>query len=155
MSGMVSGGGPGSQDFDINLAPIIDCFTVLIAFMLATAAFLSIGILDAGISAAGATAATNQPPTLQVTLELQEVNSKQKIIVKTAGKSTSSKTLESLPDGTWNYDELDSTLNQFKAAHSDLSAITLSADNAIEYKHVIKTMERIRKTIPVVLLGGF
>jgi biopolymer transport protein ExbD len=48
----MSVGGGNSQDADINLAPIIDCFTVLIAFMLVSASFLSIGVLDAGIAAA-------------------------------------------------------------------------------------------------------
>ena len=48
------------KDFDLNLAPIIDCMTVLITFMLASASFLSIGILDAGVAAAGATAVTDQ-----------------------------------------------------------------------------------------------
>ena len=31
---MTSGSESGGQDFDLNLAPIIDCFTVLITFML-------------------------------------------------------------------------------------------------------------------------
>jgi biopolymer transport protein ExbD len=55
---MISGGGgsPGrkskgaSQDFDLNLAPIIDCITVLIAFILISTSFISIGLLDAGIA---------------------------------------------------------------------------------------------------------
>ena len=39
-----------SQDFDVNITPIIDSFTVLITFMLASASFLSVGIFDAGIT---------------------------------------------------------------------------------------------------------
>ena len=39
-----------SLDFELNLAPIIDCFTVLIAFILISASFASINILDAGIA---------------------------------------------------------------------------------------------------------
>ena len=37
----------GSLDFELNLAPIIDCLVVLITFMLASASFLSISIFDA------------------------------------------------------------------------------------------------------------
>ena len=44
--------GSGGQDFELNLASLIDCFTVLITFLLASASFLSVGILDAGVAAA-------------------------------------------------------------------------------------------------------
>jgi biopolymer transport protein ExbD len=39
--------GKKSREFDLNLAPIIDCLTVLITFLLASAAFLAIGQLTA------------------------------------------------------------------------------------------------------------
>src|SRR4051812_2839783 len=81
-----TGGKGGSQDFDLNLAPIIDCMTVLIAFMLASTAFLSIGILDAGVAAAGATQSSNTPPAIQVAVELGK---DQAITVKVSGKVTS------------------------------------------------------------------
>ena len=37
----------GEQDFELNITSIIDCFTVLIAFILTSASFISIGIIDA------------------------------------------------------------------------------------------------------------
>ncbi|MEK7690751.1 MAG: biopolymer transporter ExbD, partial [Bdellovibrionota bacterium] len=70
---MNSGGGHSgsSQDFDLNLAPIIDCFTVLITFLLISASFLSIGILDAGISAPGAqTESEPQGASVDLTLKI-------------------------------------------------------------------------------------
>lgn len=67
-----SGSKGGSQDFDINLAPIIDCFTVLITFMLVSASFLAIGIFDAGVEAAGTSAANTKPPAVHLELSLQK-----------------------------------------------------------------------------------
>src|SRR3989338_6075956 len=76
MSAGISSGGlnkPGSQsqDFELNLASIIDCFTVLVTFLLASSAFLSIGILDAGIAAGGSTTPDNKAaPLVQLALDL-------------------------------------------------------------------------------------
>src|SRR5471032_3563845 len=38
---------------------------------------------------------------------------------------------------------------------TDLTAVTLTADNIIKSKDIVKAMEVIRKSILVVLLGGF
>jgi biopolymer transport protein ExbD len=36
------GGGGNGQEVELNITPIIDCFTVLITFLLASASFLSL-----------------------------------------------------------------------------------------------------------------
>ncbi len=152
MSAGISGSGQGNgQDFELNLASIIDCFTVLIAFMLASASFLSIGILDAGVAAAGAAPASDAPPSVNVTIELSPAH---KLAVKLTGKVTSTNSFDAIGDA-WNYEAMTKALAETKGKYSDINAVTLVADNTIEYKDVIKTMEAIRKTVPVVLLGGF
>jgi biopolymer transport protein ExbD len=149
MSAGISGG--NGQDFELNLASIIDCFTVLIAFMLASAAFVSIGILDAGVAAAGAEAKPGTPPAVNVTIEL---GADHKLTVKLSGKATSNQSFAA-EAGKWNYAAMTQALASTKSRFSDVAAVTLTADNATEYRDVVKTMEEIRKTIPVVLLGGF
>jgi len=124
---------------------------VLIAFMLASASFLSIGILDAGVAAAGATAASSAPPSINVTIELSPDN---KMIVKTSGKSQSSSSI-SARGGSWDYDSLTQALSGLKSHYPDVSAVTLTAENTVQYKDVVKAMEITRKILPVVLLGGF
>lgn len=151
MSAGVSSGG-NSQDVELNLASIIDCFTVLIAFMLASASFLSIGILDAGVAAAGAQAAPGTPPSVNVTVELGTAG---KLAVKLSGKASSTINLPALADGKSDYEGLTRSLASAHSKYTDIAAVTLTADNNTEYKEVVKAMEQIRKTIPVVLLGGF
>src|SRR4051812_21662207 len=110
MSAGVSGGG-NSQDFELNLASIIDCFTVLIAFMLASASFLSVGILDAGVAAAGAQANPNdKPPSVNMTVELGQG---QKFTVKLVGKASTTTPIDGLA-GKWNYEELTRNLASTK-----------------------------------------
>lgn len=152
----VSSGGSGkpgqaSQDFDLNLAPIIDCFTVLVTFLLASSAFLSIGIMDAGVSAASATQSQSTPPPIQIKVEIK---SGQKLSLSTTGKSTRSSSFNA-KEGKFDYEGLKRELASLKNSYPTVDAVTLAADDAIEYRDVIDAMEAIRKTQPVVMLGGF
>jgi len=56
-------GSSNSQDVDINITPIIDCFTVLITFLLASASFLSIGCFEVSTPGNAADAAQIEPDT--------------------------------------------------------------------------------------------
>jgi len=144
--------GPGSQDFDLNLAPIIDCFVVLIAFVLASAAFLSIGILDAGIAAAGAASTSNStPPPINIVVELKKSHQME---VKVTGKMNRTIPIAATKDA-WNYEALTQQLAGLKSSFPAVSAATLQADDAVEYREVVQSMEVVRKTLPAVLLGGF
>ncbi len=144
--------GTPHQDFELNLASIIDCFTVLIAFMLATASFLSIGIFDAGVAAAGAQQASATPPPVHVAVELRKDFS---VEVKIQGKENRTWTLAATKDGSWDYPALTAQLEDIKKRWPELSATTLQAQDLVEYNHVIKTMEVTKKTLPLILLGGF
>jgi biopolymer transport protein ExbD len=154
MNTSVGGGSRGShsQDFELNLASIIDCFTVLIAFMLASTAFLSIGILDAGVAAAGNTATDNSaPPPVNLALQLSATKG---LTIKVSGKVNTTETVAS-NNGAWDLEQMTGKLNALHQQWPTVNAITLTADNTVEYQDVIKTMDTVRKTIPVVLLGGF
>ena len=156
MSAGVSSGGSGkpgqqSQDFDLNLAPIIDCFTVLVTFLLASSAFISIGILDAGIAAGGTTTEEKAPPSVQVSVEMQPGF---KMEVKVNGKVNQTVNIGAA-NGAWDYDKLTAELAGIKQRFPDLSGVTLKANEDIQYGEVIVGMENIRKTVPAVLLGGF
>lgn len=146
-----NGNSKNSQDFDLNLAPVIDCLTVLIAFMLASATFLSIGILDAGIAAAGNTATDVTPPPVNIAIEL---SAGEKVVVKLSGKSNQSYPISRKGEG-WDYDSLSALLKDIKTRWPGVNAATLIADNSVQYKDVVKAMEVIRKDLPAVLLGGF
>ncbi len=140
------------QDFDLNLAPIIDCMTVLIAFMLASTAFLSIGILDAGVAAAGAQSTDHvTPPPIQITLEMAP---EQTLVLKVTGQTSFTRNLPRAGQG-WDYARLVRELGELKKTYPELSAVVLSADNPSHYQDVVNTMETLRPLAPAVLLGGF
>jgi len=150
-SGQGGKGKGGSQDFDLNLAPIIDSFTVLIAFMLVSASFLSIGILDAGISAAGVAPKSDAPPSVNLTVE---VASDHHFTLKLSGKSTANVKLAG-KEGKYDLEGLTEKVGGYRKQWTDLNAVTLVSEEAVQYKDVVQVMEALRKNVPVVLLGGF
>jgi biopolymer transport protein ExbD len=143
----------GSQDFELNLAPVIDCMTVLITFMLASASFLSIGILDAGVAAGAATASEQAPPAVTLSIELGK---EKNLLLKVTGKENKSVPIpHSASAQEYDYAQLNQQLAQVQSRWPDVKAVTLSADNTVQYEDVVRAMDSIRKTMPVVLLGGF
>ena len=150
-----SNGGRGSQtqDFELNLASIIDCFTVLITFLLASASFLSIGILDAGVAAAGATSKTDNAPTVHLSVDIQRDLS---LVIETekAGKVLSKESVKPL-EGAPDFGALQERLGAIKAKHPDVAGLTLSAQAEVQYEQVVRTMDKARRVVPAVMLGGF
>ncbi len=145
------GGSSGSQEVDLNLAPIVDCFTVLITFMLVSASFLSIGVFDAGVGAAGQSAANQTPPKEVVQLEMQPQFG---LELKLTGQTNQTIHLNS-QNGAWDFDGLIRELNGVKGKWPELDYLVLSAANDIEYGELIKCMEKVRSVLPSVVLGGF
>ena len=144
-------GDHSSYEFDVNLAPIIDCLVVLISFMLASATFLSIGLLDAGVSAVGSGASEGPPPPVRIVVDLQKNFT---MSLKVSGEMEIKNSIESLA-GVWNFVQLKETLDGLKQKYPQVSVLTLSADDSIEYQEVIRALEAIGKSKYEVLLGEF
>jgi len=132
-------------DFDLNLAPIIDCFVVLITFMLASASFLSISIFDAGFAPVAAVG-DPVPPPVTLTLNIKAKDAGYTVTVKGKMNSvTDFKTPE----------EAGQALKQIREKFPAVDSVTLTADDSVSYEGVVKTMEKVRPVIPAMILGGF
>lgn len=142
----------GGQDFELNLAPIIDCLTVLIAFVLISASYLSIGVLDSGVAASGATQTTSNSSPVSLAIDLRNDHS---ILVSLSGKIHRDHSIPPAPDGSWDYNALTDHLAFVKSEWPMLQQAVLMADNGVDYQQVVKSMEITRKAVPSVLLGGF
>jgi len=141
---MSAGGSSSEQDVELNLASIIDCFTVLITFLLASSSFLSLGILDAGVASGGVGVEKEPTPPIQVELKIL---SGTEYSLKVQGKTHIDRKIAN----TAVSNELKALKSQFPA----VDALVLSAQDDINYDQVIKSMNEIRKTYPAVMLGGF
>jgi len=139
------GGGHQVLDFDLNLAPIIDAFTVLITFMLASASFLSISIFDAGFTPAEQVG-DPIPPPITLTLNIKDKAAGYEVIVK--GKMNTT-TKFNTPE------EAGEALKQVKEKFPEVDSVTLTADDGVAYEAIVKTMEKVRPVMPSMILGGF
>ncbi len=154
---MNSGGGHSgsSQDFDLNLAPIIDCFTVLITFLLISASFLSIGILDAGISAPGAqTESEPQGASVDLTLKIT-ADRGYRIKIEGTQPGSGRESEESIKSAKpLDLAALAQKLQALHQQYPKVDVLTLAADEAIEYRDIVATLATARKVFPAVLIGG-
>jgi biopolymer transport protein ExbD len=75
------------QDFDLNLAPIIDCFTVLITYLLVSASFISLVVLDVGVAAVGP-ADSGKPVAIPPYNLMVELDAKRTVTLKVTGGPT-------------------------------------------------------------------
>lgn len=138
------------QDFELNLASIIDCFVVLIAFVLISTSFFSIGIIDAEVAAAGASESSENVGGLVIELKVDHT-----ILVR-SDASTKEVRISSRDSGkSWDFDRLTLTLQALKEKMPELQSAILVADNSVAYRDVMASMEVAKGQVPSVNLGGF
>ena len=154
MSGPV---GEGGQDVDLNLAPIIDCFTVLITYLLVTASFLTLSAVDVSVSASGTgapppAAADNKPPPWAMSIELKETY-EMEILVK--GGPKSEKFTYVIPGGgAWNFDQLNQRLRSIQKQWPSLTEASVTAHPTVIYKDIVNVLHEIQATLPKVYISG-
>lgn len=145
----------GEQDFELNIAPIIDCFTVLITYLLVSASFISLGVLDVNVATPTAGADMTEEPKTSLAVELNDnhtisiriTGSEEKRLVVPA-KQTEAKEIE------YDYDYLrDNILIPIKEKHADLEQTLISAEENVDYRNVVRAVETTRKIIPGATLG--
>jgi biopolymer transport protein TolR len=139
-----------SQEFELNLAPVIDCLTVLITFVLLSASYLSVGVLEAQVAAASSIPQLNE--TLPEGMLSVEDHA---IVVTLTGKINRVHRIEPNPDKSWNYNALSDNLALTRGELPALKTLVLNADSEVDYRQVVKTMDLARKAVPSVLLGGY
>ena len=142
-------GNASDQEVDLNITPIIDCFTVLITFLLASASFLSIGFFEVYTPGVTATAETLEPD-VEVILK---ISSNQTVEMKLKGKRNSiSHFTVSDPQAL---EKMEKSIEKIKEEKLTLNQILITAENDVSYQNIAKVMDSLQKsTIPVVL-GDF
>lgn len=149
--------GGNNQDVELNLAPIIDCFTVLITYLLVTASFLTLTAMDVSISANSDSKDTPPPlddkRPLVMTLDVETSND---ILLKVSGgdlkKDYELKVIAK--EGNWDTEGLEKNLTQIKDRWSELSEISVSAAPTIRYKELVSVINTAQKTLPKVYISG-
>lgn len=143
----------GEQDFELNLASIIDCFTVLIAYLLISASFVSLGSFDVSVSASSVDPiAALDAPKISLTVHLDSTGT---LILALHGQQAGSFEVSPLPGtSTWDLDKAKGIAEGLKVKFPELDEATVTADPAVKYKEMVRAVSMIRGAIPKVYVGS-
>ncbi len=137
------------QEIDLNITPIIDCFTVLITFLLASASFISVGFFEASTPGKVASSASIEPKTeLVVRIKADRIAE----FKKKGLKSGTSRFDLKRPEAT---KAISDELDQLKSAEVGLNQILVSADDDVTYQSLAEVMGHLNRTTLPVIVGDF
>ncbi len=143
MGASVPGGGGKSANFELNLVPFIDLFSALICFLLMTAAWQNLEVINTGAPPKAIDLRDeNDEPTpmpksdkpkvaLVVTLYFDRLEVGEDAIVRSYPHIA----------GTPDFQRLSMTLADWRKRFPDRKDVLLSTENRAPYKHLIKLMD--------------
>lgn len=143
------GGSGGGQEVELNITPIIDCFTVLITFLLASASFLSIGFFETYTPGSTADPTQGEPDT-EVVLKIKSNHVAE---FKVKGKRNQTLTF-SIADPA-SMKNLEQEVQNLKDPSIKLSQILVSADDEVDYKELSELMGHINRFNLPIVVGEF
>ncbi len=156
MSGPV-GDGSSNQDVDLNLAPIIDCFTVLITYLLVTASFLTLSSIDVSVAATGtatpSTTPDNKPPPWAMTVELK-AGGMMEIQIRGGPQSKKFNYAVASSGGTWDIEMLTRRLLEIQKKFPTLTEVNVTAEPVVIYKDMVTVLKEIQTVMPKVYISG-
>jgi len=133
--------GSHSGDVELNITPIIDCFTVLITFLLASASFISIGFFEASTPGPG-TDAQAKKPDLDASIRIAKNH---RIELKWNGIKNGNLSIDAA-----DLQKLSDTLQSLKPNQA-----MISASDEIEFSELAKVMAAVDRTGVPAIVGDF
>ncbi len=137
------------QDFELNLASIIDCFTVLITYLLVSVSFIKLGMIDVSATSSAATKDSSNSDIAVIVHILSNLS----IDVQTLGlekKSISIHPNSEHPD----FQAMAEYLRQLKIKYPALKSAMLNATDSVPYLIIVKAIENLKPIVPELALSS-
>lgn len=151
--GLAAGGGGDALDLDLNIAPVIDCLTVLITFLLVSASFISIGMISTGAASFSEKAAATTDPRHDVLLSVR-MGAQGGWLLRLTGRKVETVSVPAWADGRRDFEGLAGAIQKAREEFPELEEAAVSADPSIEYGDIIRAVETVRRQVPKVYVGG-
>ena len=136
-----------TADVDLNLMPFIDVFSILTTFLLISAAFVSMGIIEVQIPFF-----TNAPPSKDKPARLLDIKvdvEKTKVSLRTeytvAPTNANERDYEFTDDGL---DQLHRDLVSLRQKEPDSDKVTLFSDDDVLYQDLVRVLDAIKNLKP-------
>ncbi len=139
-------GGGLEMDVELNIASIVDCLVVLITYVLAASSFLSLGMLEAGLTEPSAAVAPSAQSELSVSVELKGDHS---IKLSTRGTETLDRVFPANELGTWNLAALVTALQDTKGRRPAMESVSLFSANTVRYQDLIAFVKSVGPIAPI------
>jgi len=154
MAHIDSGGRGRSTNFDLNLVPVIDLMSVLITFLLISAVWTQVSMIQLGASFASPKDPNQEvitpPPLEDLVLRLD--------IKATGYVLYVGKDVRAIPmlNGEYDKEALAADLDKVKQMYPDKGGIKMAIENEIKYEHVVSAMDLGLRAgfSPELLTGG-
>ncbi len=155
-------GSEGSGEVELNIAPIVDCFVVLIAYTLVSASFITLAALDVDVASSGPAVQQEQPqipPEIPITMSvtISDLPARHADIKVTGGKENFNETytVTPKPDGNWDEDSIKSKMTEVLGHHPGrISEANINADQDIEYRFIVPIVQTLKGMLKKVYLAG-
>jgi biopolymer transport protein ExbD len=151
----MSAGGGSNQDFELNIASIIDCFTVLITYILVSASFISLGVLTVTVASVSE-ASTPEPEIIEPEAHLSVlIQSDQSLTLQIESQDVTQNAIITIPikNGQKDLDALSEQLSEMKERFH-LDNVLVSGADDVAYKHLVAVVAQVEKILPHVALSA-
>jgi biopolymer transport protein ExbD len=138
-----------SQEVEVNITPVIDCFTVLITFLLASASFLSIGFFEAATPGYDAAPGAREPLT-EIHVRIRESGG-----IELREKGKKSGVFRFSLDNPESVKGFRAELAAAAAPSAGATRILLSAGEKTGFASIAAVMEHLNETSLPVVIGDF
>lgn len=142
-------GSSSDGEVELNITPIIDCFTVLITFLLASASFISIGFFEAYTPGNAADPSQSEPDTEAII----KIRANQVAEFTVKGKKNYKLTFDMKQKGS--LDGLEGELKKLHDQKVNMNNVLVSADDEVDYKVLADLMNSLNESKFPVVVGEF
>ena len=135
-----------NEEVELNITPIIDCFTVLITFILASASFISIGFFEASTPGPGDYSESKQTD-IDATVRIHNNGA---IELKWSGKKNGNIRIDSIHKESGK--KITEAIENLKKEKLSISAVMISASDQSDYGELAAVLSAIDQSgIPAVV----
>ncbi len=125
---------------ELNITAFMNLMVVLVPFLLMTAVFTHLTILELNLPPANSSASPDkQKPTFELKITIRK-----DALILSDNKGGLIKRIPLRPEGTYNYRALKDVLKQVKARFPDKTNVTILSEADTEYDHLVQVMDAVR-----------
>ena len=141
MAHVDDGKGDRSANADVNIVPFIDLMSVLVIFLLISAVWTQVSMIQIGSSIYGQKTSDKDvepPPRAEIPFRLDITRSGHNILI-----GRQSNRVPKMTDGKYNLEELGVQLRKIKGIYPDKVDAVITINDELEYMHLISGMDAL------------